>query len=247
MRQLCLLLGLLMTAPVALAQTQPFQTTRDWMNLSGAVVPLQSNTLFGFDAYQPQTLGTSYEDSTFRAGNIRFYGKLPGTMVDSLMGVPIRYDLHSQQLEIRAGQADIRTAQAPRIRYYVVSNPFTQSADQYVNVREFRGEADALTGFFEVVVPGRATLLRHPLVKVQKASYNAALNVGSRDDKLLLKETWYAAVNSHKATEFTPGKRALLALFADKEAALETYLKTQKPDLKSRAGLIAVFSYYNSL
>lgn len=222
-----------------------YQSTRDLINLSGAKLP-QTGTLFGFDNHRKQMLGTPYEDSTFQAGNVRFYGPLPGTKVDSLMGVPVRLELMAQQLEVLAGAGNIRVATAPQVRQFAVNNPLRNAVSVYINVREFRGDADRLLGFFEVLASGKATLLRYPHVSIKKASYNSALNVGTRDDEIVCKQTWYV-VNGRKAVELSPGKRDVLALFPDKAAEMEAYLKQQKPDLKSRSGLAAVFEHYNSL
>jgi hypothetical protein len=238
----------LMALAATAQQTNITQTTHDLINFSQVGVPKNgSGGLFSFDASTRTLLGTTYEDSTFRAGNVRFYGKLPGTQVDSLLGVPLRYDVYAHQLDISAGGPDIRVAPAERVRYFAMNNLLRQRVEEYINVRELRGEADELRGFFEVLVAGKATLLRYPSVRVKKADYNPALNTGSRDDKLVWKETWYAAQPNRRAVEFSPSKKGILSLFADKEAEMETYLKTQKPDLKTRAGLAAAFAHYNSL
>jgi hypothetical protein len=154
---------------------------------------------------------------------------------------------YAHRLDISAGGPDIRVAPSERVRYFTVNNLLQQRVEEYINVRELRGEADELDGFFEVLATGKATLLRYPSVKVKKADYNPALNTGLRDDKLVWKERWYAAQPNRRAVEFSPSKRDLLKLFADKQEAIETYLKTQQPDLKTRAGLAAVFAHYNTL
>lgn len=222
------------------------ETTKDWIRLSGDPVPLTSGVISSFNHYNKRLLGTSYEDSTFQAGNIRFYGKVPGTRIDSLTGVPMRHDLLTQQLEILAGPNNIRVAEAPRVRQFTINTPKLRTAAYYLNVREFRGEADVLLGFFEVLTTGRATLLRYPSAIIRKSDYNVALSVGNKDDALELKQAWYMAMGP-KAVAFTPSRKGILSLFADKEADMATYLKTQKPDLKSRAGLLATVAYYNSL
>ncbi|CCG99758.1 hypothetical protein FAES_1748 [Fibrella aestuarina BUZ 2] len=247
MQRFLLLASLVSAWFTALGQTQSInQTTKDWISLSGDPVPMTSGVISSFNHYNKQLLGTSYEDSTFQAGNIRFYGKVPGTRLDSLLGVPMRHDLLTQQLEILAGPNNIRVAQAPQVRQFTINNRKLQAASYYVNVREFRGEADVLLGFFEVLTTGRATLLRYPSAIIRKSDYNVALSVGNKDDALELKQVWYVA-KGPKAVVFSPSKRAILSLFADKEADMTTYLKTQKPDLKSRAGLTALVAYYNSL
>ena len=72
------------------------------------------------------------------------------------------------------------------------------------------------------------------------------MNTGTKDDELVLQKSWYV-VRDKKAIKFSPGKKAVLSLMADKEDQIEAFLKAEKPDLKSRAGLLSVFAYYNKL
>ncbi|NID13283.1 hypothetical protein [Fibrivirga algicola] len=237
---------LLLAGLAALAQPT-IQTSGDWINLSNTATRVQqAQGLAGFDMHRKQVLGSPYEDSTFQAGTIRFYKKLPGTTVDSLIGVPVRYDLQLNQVEIKAAPTDIRVATAAQVRQFAMNNKALKGISYYVNVREFSGEANQLQGFFELVTPGKALLLRYPSVSVSKANYNLAMNVGSKDDELVIKQVWYVAMN-RQAVPFSPSKKALLALFSDKEAQLTTFLKNQKPDLKTRSGLASVFAFYNDL
>ena len=234
--------------PGLMTLAQPMiRTSSDWINISNSSTPVrQADGLAGFDTHRRQLLGSPYEDSTFQAGNIRFYKRLPGTTIDSLMGVPLRYDLQTHQLEIKAGPNNIRVANAPQVRQFAVNSKALKTVTYYVNVREFRGQADQLQGFFDVITAGKAMLLRHPSITVTKANYNIAMNVGSKDDELVTKQNWYASLDK-KVVAFTPTKRAILELFSDKEAELTTFMKLKKPDLKSRSGLASVFDYYSSL
>lgn len=217
-------------------------TTRDRINFSGLVIP-QTGVLFGVAGEAGKLIGDNYYDTTFQAGNIRFYGRIGAT--DSLAGVPVRYDLITQEVEVRAGANDIRAAKAPIVRYFVMNTRLGGSI-QFVNVREFRGEADALGGFFEYVAAGKLGLLQRHSITVKRANFNSALNVGTKDDELVKKREWYVAKNK-QAFKFSPSKKALLELMADQQPAIDAYLKDKKPDLKKETGLAEVFTYYNSL
>ena len=218
------------------------QTTKDRINFSGLIIP-QTGVLFGIAGEAGKVIGDNYYDTTFQAGNIRFYGRIGGS--DSLGGIPVRYDLITQEVEVRAGANDIRAAKAPTVRYFVMNNRLGGSS-QFVNVREFRGEADELVGFFEYVATGKLQLLQRHSITIKRANFNAALNVGTKDDELVKKREWFVGKNKN-AVKFSPSKKALLELMADQQPAIETYLKDKKPDLKKESGLLKVFGYYNSL
>lgn len=216
--------------------------TRDRVNFSGLIVP-STGVLFGVAGEQGKLLGDAYYDTTFQAGNIRFYGRIGAS--DSLGGVPLRLNLLNQEVEVRAGANDIRAAKAPSVRQFVMNNR-VGSVSQFVNVREFKGEADKLGGFFEQLVPGKLQLLQRHSITLQRANYNAALNVGTKDEELLKKREWYVARGA-EATRFAGTRKALLELMADRQTEIEGYLKTRKPDLKKEADMAGVFVYYNSL
>lgn len=233
--------GILTSFTVFAQTTQMTNTTRDMINLTGLDIP-RTGTIYGVSGPAGNVIGDPYLDTTWQAGTVKFYGKILATS-DSLGGVPVRLDLYNHDVEIRAGAHDIRSAKGPSVRSVVVTSK-TGGTSQFINVREYRGEADALQGFFEQVVVGKLTLLQYPSISVKRANFNVAMNTGSKDDELIKKFDWYLAQNG-RATRFSPGKKALLELMADQKEAIETFLKTEKTDLKSRAGLIAVASYYN--
>lgn len=250
MRCLFICLGFLAISISSFSQEQDAimaQNTRDRINFSNLGIPNNGNgTLWGIKGPSGQLIGNPYLDTTWQAGIVKFYGKLGiSASVDSLVGVPVRLDLVTNEVEIRAGASDIRAAQANRVRYVLMNN--TQgSTSLFINTREYRGEVDELNGFVELITPGKLTLLEYPSIHIKKGNYNAALNTGTKDDELVLQKQWYVVLNK-KAVKFSPGKKAVLALMSDKEEQIEAFLKTKKPDLKARAGLLSVFSYYNKL
>lgn len=240
--------SILITVVSAAARSQALdefmtQSTRDRINFSNLTIP-GTGTLFGIKGPAGKVIGDVYVDTVWQAGNVKFYGRF-STKIDSLAGVPVRLDLMANEVEIRAGPLDIRVAKAPTVRYVDVNNRFSTSS-RFINVREYRGEADALSGFFEQVATGKLDLLQHPSVYVRRANYNASLNVGTKDDEIMKKTDWYMAQNK-RATKFSPTKKTLLDLMSDRKEQVETYLKKEKPDLKSRAGLVSVVAYYNGL
>ena len=238
-----LFIAFITTTSLTFSQTQMTNTTRDLINLNGLDIP-RSGTIYGVSGPASKVIGDPYLDTTWQAGSVKFYGKILNKS-DSLGGVPIRLDLYNHDVEIRASATNIRSAKGPSVRSVVVNNK-TGAPNRFINVREYRGEADALLGFFEQVVVGKLTLLQYPSISVKRANFNVAMNTGSRDDELIKKIDWYVAQNG-RATKFSPGKKALLELMGDQKGPIETFLKTEKPDLKSRQGLMAVVSYYNKL
>ena len=230
----------------AQAQTEYMtQTTRDRINFT-TLSSTNNATLFTIKGEPGKLIGTSYLDTTWQAGNVKFYNRLGVSLTaDSLAGVPVRLDLSANEVDVQAGTKTIKAVKATAVRYVDMNNAFG-SVSRFINVHEYQGEADALTGFFEQLVAGKLGLLLHPLIYIRRANFNVAMNVGTKDDELIKKMDWYA-VRGKEAIKFSPGKKAVLDLMADKKEAVETFLKAEKPDLKSRQGLMVVFNYYNRL
>lgn len=219
------------------------QSTRDRINFSNLSIPT-TGTLFGIKGPAGKVIGDPYIDTLWQAGNVKFYGKL-NAKTDSLAGVPVRIDLMANEVEIKAGTNDIRATKAATVRYVDINNRQGTSS-RFINVREYRGDADELLGFFEQLVTGKFDLLQHPTVYIRRSNYNPAMNVGTKDDQILKKLDWYIAYNK-RAVKFAPSKKAILDLMPDRKEQLEAYLKSKRPDLKDKADLTALVIYYNGL
>jgi hypothetical protein len=221
------------------------QTTRDRINFT-SLNPTTNATLFTIKGPAGKLLGDPYLDTTWQAGNVKFYNRLGVSLTtDSLAGVPVRLDLAANEVEVRAGAKDIKAVKASAVRYVDMNNSFG-TVSRFINVREYQGEAEPLNGFFEQLVSGKLNLLLYPSVYIRRANFNVAINVGTKDDELIKKMDWYVG-RGKQATKFSPGKKAILELMSDKKEQMEAFLKNEKPDLKSRQGLLAVFAYYNKL
>lgn len=232
------------TIPLMAQNTAIMQSTRDRLNYSSFSIP-QTGVLFGVAGEPGKLIGSNYLDSTFQAGVIKFYGKIAGNS-DSLAGVPIRLDLAKHEVDIRVKPGDIRAVQAVSVRYFDRNN-LTGSVSRFINVREFRGDAEKLLGFFEQITAGKIALLQYHYLFLRRGNYNAALNVGTKDDELVRKVDWYMTGAARKAQQFTPNRKTLLDMMADRRPEIEGFLKDKRPDLKSQTGLASVFNYYNTL
>ncbi|SOD81516.1 hypothetical protein [Spirosoma fluviale] len=248
MRFIFIILSLLLYNLPAFSQEQAEymnQTTRDRINFANLNIN-NNATLFSIKGPAGTLLGTPYLDTTWQAGNVKFYNKVGMSLTtDSLAGVPVRLDLMANEVDVKAGATSIKAVKASAVRYVDMNNAYG-SVSRFINVQEFQSEGQSLTGFFEQIVAGKLGLLMHPAVYIQKGNYNVAMNVGSKDDQLLKKMDWYVA-RGKQVMKFSPGKKAVLELMADKKDQIDAFLKNKKPDLKSRDGLFTTFAYYNTL
>ncbi len=228
------------------------QVMRDWLNSGGEATASSNGSVMTLAGPAGKRVGDPYLDSTFRQGYVVFYAKTrfpdnpPG---QSLRDIPVRLDLTNNEVEILTKSQGVRVAGWNNVQALGILSQSAADTSWFVNVQEYKHLADddkASAGFFEQIATGRLSLLRYHFLYVQRANYNVALNVGSRDDEIRKEADWYVA-QGRRVTKFVPGKKALISLMGDKAPEIEAYLKTEKPNLKKADELKAVFRYYNTL
>lgn len=223
-------------------------TTRDAINREGLAVMAATNTsLAFFDIKGPKggVLGDSYLDSTWALGSVKLFQKIgaPGREGDSIANVPLRLDLYTNELELKANDAkDIRAVKGNQIRFFTLESPQRRI---FLNARSFRSEDD-LQGFVELVAGGRISLVEFTKLNIIKPNFNEALSVGSKDTKLV-KTSQYYVVKGNTLFPLNTSKKKVLDALADRADDVEKFIKTNSLNLKSRTDLAKVFEYYNNL
>ncbi len=254
MRTLLYCLAFLLTLPTSLWAQEELtkQMTRDWLNSGGNATASANGSVLAIRPPASKRIGDPYLDSTFQTGYVVFYNKLqlPDTPpASSLRDIPLRLDLTTNEVEIHTKSQGVRVAPWGMVRAVGIRHAAAGDTSWFVNSREYNPlttSDKAATGFFEQLVVGRLSLLCFHSIYIQRANYNTALNVGSRDDELTKETAWYVA-QGRRVQPLASGKKALIALMGDKAPEMEAYLKTKKLNFKSRDDLKAAFQYYNSL
>ena len=129
--------------------------------------------------------------------------------------------------------------------YYTIQSDFVDevkllNSDLFIVVQVEKGGYELA----EKLVDGRITLLSMPYVTIKKASYNAALDFGSKRDKAIKKNSFYLMVGDD-LIELPTKKKKLKKVLKNHPELLE-FLNSQKIKLKDRSNLIKVFNNYNN-
>ncbi len=151
----------------------------------------------------------------------------------------IRYNLKNQVVEMQLTDGTVKKVGIGDIAKLDISGI------QFVNCAGYK-DADAGTGFFEVIASGKAKLLKKTDLNLLDANYNAALASGSRA-ATYVKNTKYFVETDNTVKPFKPRKRKVLKLFPSKKAELAAFIKEHKLKVRKEADLAKVFDYYNSL
>ncbi|GAB3274373.1 hypothetical protein GCM10027347_47220 [Larkinella harenae] len=193
-----------------------------------------------------QILGYPYLDTAFAKTTVAFYQNMasPGHKpLLEIIDAPVRFNLQANTLEFLVQPKIVKAVDGERVKQFKMERG--GKTMQFINATE-AGAPATMRGFFEQVTDGKLKLLVRHQIYVKKPNYNPALSVGSKDTELIKEAVWYTS-DGKTLTKFSPSKKGLLGVMKDKEEPINAYLKERKPDLKNRAALQDLFTYYNSL
>jgi hypothetical protein len=105
-------------------------------------------------------------------------------------------------------------------------------------------EGTTPASFFEVISDGKTQLIKKT---VKTLLETVVIGAPTKQRTFIEKSTKYYLVVDGKAQMVKNDKKSILAALADKQAALDTYLKANKINFKSEADLGKLIAYYNTL
>lgn len=240
------LLLLVSAAASAQTSTQMTNTTKDWINSNGMSLHPAGVIWAVASADKAEVLGQTYYDTVWAKGNIKFYQSIQpvgGQPVDSIIGLGLRYNVHFNELEVMLSTyKDVKAIEGPRIKNFTLERNGRSAL--FVNTQEYRAEKP-LKGFYEVLVPGKVQLLHNQRTTVRKPTYNAAMDVGDKHERITMNSDYYV-LREGTITKLTPTKKGLLQVLGDQADQINSFLKTNELDLKNKQDLMRVFEHYNS-
>lgn len=199
---------------------------------------------------QPATIGTVFMTEYWATG------KLYIIQERMLEANEFKYDIEHNQFLLKTTDVAEPTPNQLRVIFSHTVDAF-ELEDPVFGKRFFVNAANAgltangqpATGFLEVLTNGdKLNLYRKVDTELLRASYNVALNMGNKTDRIIKKETYYVKYNDAK-TLLPTGKnrKQNRALFTDHQSAVDEYMKTNQLNFKSAADLAQLINYYNSL
>jgi hypothetical protein len=196
--------------------------------------------LYGIPFPPGKVVGDSYLNADWKVSTVFLYdGK-------TIEGYPTRYDIATNELEFNAKNG-IKVLGGDKIKNFVWIDGQTNVPAYYVNAKEFKSKDNVpLIGFFEVLADGTIPLLKKTKVTVKKADYNAALNVGSHDDKILKSDQLYYA-RDNQVFKLPSSSKKVIALFGDKSAEVKKFIDDNSLSTGKENNLVKIFENYNSL
>ncbi|WP_299817758.1 hypothetical protein [uncultured Pontibacter sp.] len=158
-------------------------------------------------------------------------------------GVELMYDQVSDELLFRSENGEAKTFFQPISEFSIRVGKDEVTLKNHVFRKGFTPvDAASPHAFYQVLVDGDTQLLKRTSKKIfEELPYGSATKV-----KTFQEDTHYYIAQKDKLTKIKTDKRAVLKALNDKEAALETYIKANRLNLKNDEDLIKVIDFYNA-
>jgi hypothetical protein len=181
----------------------------------------------------PQVIGNPYLDQRWSISSISLYER--EREVD---GNWTRFNIVNYEFEIKT-ESGIRILPASRVKNIVLIDSVSLKPKAYVNFKEMPDPSNKLEkGFYEILVDGNLKLFKQIDIEVAQPTYNAALNVGSKDYKIIRKEKFF-----YFDKEINVVKRKNLESLGDFS---KTFMKKEDIDVQKEEDLVKLFTYLNA-
>ena len=198
----------------------------------------KSDLMYGIPLPPGSVVGDTYLDKKWNLSEIILYEN------DRVIeGYPIKYDIKGEMIEISARNG-IKVIEARKIHTFAWIDSLIQTKHFFVNAKEYRLDGSPLTGFLEVVSDGQVPLFKRTVIYERAPDYVPALDMGTRDTRILKKEVFY--MRKGKDLKKIGSRRSLLSELGTHADDVEQYIKVNNLDLDKENHLIRVFDYYNS-
>jgi len=201
------------------------------------------NMIYGIPDAPKQLLGNYYLDSKWNKSTLMLY-KDEEILTDQWL----RYNIASNQFETYSPENDrVRTIPGLRVKNLVWVDSLHKVPRIFINGMDLKENGSPISGFYEVLVDGRLSLVRRTIASVKKSNYNTALMIGNKNDEIKKRDAYFY-IQGDQVIEVPRTQKKLLKLFEeDKQKEVAKYIDENNPNLKEVSGMYKVFSYYNSL
>jgi hypothetical protein len=183
-----------------------------------------------------EVVGDVYLDSAFQNSSFIMKGKAPALVT------PARFDILNNEFEVKTtGGTKLLNGD------FVNSYRQLKNGDSvtFINASNYKFEETVLVGFLEILSDGSIQLLSSTKLNVIKPTYNASLDVGDKNAYVKRKETLYYAMQGQLYK--VGGKKDLLKLFGGEAGRINSFIDSNKLNVKNTPDLKRIFQEYNSI
>jgi hypothetical protein len=185
----------------------------------------------------PEVVGDTYWDKHWGQSSLLMYKS--SSIIE---GYLIRYDIHKDEFEFNLSTG-IKVIRGSLVKDLIWIDSLKGHQRFLVNAQDFTSEGTRISGFLELLVEGKYSLYKKVNIEILKPNFNPALNVGSKDVRIIKKESYYYNSGANELVQIK-SKKTFHPLI-EKGVPVETYLRKDRLDIKKEADLIKLFSSIN--
>lgn len=188
----------------------------------------------------PPTKGSTYLSDLWNIGNVYLYN------MKKVEEYPLKYEIAFDMLEIKAGDA-VKVIDGSRIYQFNWFDSQVSKVRTFVNARDYEIDGVPLTGFLEVIFPGRNySLFARYTTEVIPSSYVKALDIGEKSEKIVKNIEYYLYTNGTlMAAE--KSRKKLARQFKNLESKVFSYIKSNRLNCREEDELAEIVSFANDL
>ncbi|MFZ5970987.1 MAG: hypothetical protein ACOYXA_05305 [Bacteroidota bacterium] len=199
----------------------------------------RNDILYGIPAEPGRTIGDYYLNETWNLGTIALHGT--ELMIENRL---LKYDLKEGNIEILVGSS-IKILEVKKIRTLYWTDSISRKPVFFIDGSRFRFNGAPVNKLLEVVSDGKIPLLAAHELVVKKPTYNAALDIGSKDVTILKKKSFYFSQGEELVK--LGSKKKLLPVFGTQSGNVEEFINKNKLSIGNPDHLKQIFDYFNSI
>ncbi len=186
-----------------------------------------------------EVVGDPYWDKDWAISSLQLYKN--DQMAE---GYLTRYNIYSKEVEFKI-RDDVKILPGEKVKNLVWIDSITNRSRFLVNAAAYRVNGVPLLGFLEVLVEGESSLFKRIYLEVLKPDFNPALNVGSKDTRILKKEEFF--YNTGAELSKIKSRRDVARIFDKFSVHMDSFVKEKNIKFNNENDLIKVFIYFSSL
>ncbi|WP_373521121.1 carboxypeptidase-like regulatory domain-containing protein [Aquiflexum sp.] len=199
------------------------------------------HAVFGIPPDPKRLIGNFYLDTKWNKASILLYKD-----DEIIEGYFVRYNINSNNFELRAEDSDEATAIAGhRVRNIVWVDSKHRVPRYFVNGMDLKDEGVPIAGFFEVLVDGKMPLVRRTVASIKESNYNAALMVGNRNDEIIKRFVYYY-IQDNNLFEIPKKKKKVFQIFGEKSKEMEAFAIENNMSLREPSNWFNLITHYNN-
>ncbi len=232
---------LLVAAVVASAQTPPVINNVRANNIltrfaAQRVTP--GDMTFGITTPRTTTIiGDTYFDSHWGLSSIQL--KDDDRLIE---GYYTRYDVKNNEFEFLLGK-EVRVLPGKKVKNVMWIDSLSKKPRVVTAMTDYTVEGVPLTGFMELLAEGDYPLFKRIDLEILKPDFSPALNVGSKDYRIIKKTSYYYGIGNdlHRLKN----KKSLAALIAKCPKDVVGFMKAEAINTGQEDDLIRLFVFAN--